>query len=210
MNANFRPINVKRPALSHRLEVWSPKLRRRLTFYCRDTLSLWALLEANPRVATFCERPGYVRTDERTLIADFWLMQDGDVECWALDEAPILMPFDDETAPTLDDIPVRVFTTKTIEAQALWISNWLRMLPYITSNSRFLDHCLFARVRDALNAPQDFYGVERALRPTDPVLVRSAIFELMRTGQICADSLKTAPLHPRMVITLCADMPDEA
>jgi hypothetical protein len=51
------------PRGAHRFEAFSPKLARRLTFYRRSLLEQWVLLEANPAVTIFCERPGYVQID---------------------------------------------------------------------------------------------------------------------------------------------------
>ena len=41
-----------------RIEVFSPKLERRLSLGSRDAWRLWLVLEANPTVASFCERGG--------------------------------------------------------------------------------------------------------------------------------------------------------
>jgi hypothetical protein len=105
MSPLCRPINVKRPALVHRFEAWSPKLSRRLTVYSREAVSLWVLLEADPRVVSFCERPGYVRVNDHTVLADFWLQQDSAPAWWVMAEARALEPFDDAQVPRLDDCP---------------------------------------------------------------------------------------------------------
>lgn len=51
------PDALARPRGAHRFEAFSPKLTRRMTFYCRALLEQWVLLEADPRAITFCERP---------------------------------------------------------------------------------------------------------------------------------------------------------
>jgi hypothetical protein len=50
-------VEVKRRPWQRRIEVFSPKLRRRLTLFSHDAQDAWILLEADPRVQTFCERP---------------------------------------------------------------------------------------------------------------------------------------------------------
>src|SRR5260370_5823487 len=65
------PVALARPRGAHRFEAFSPKLGRRLTLYRRDALEQWILLEANPAVVTFCERPGYVQLDGHRRLADF-------------------------------------------------------------------------------------------------------------------------------------------
>jgi hypothetical protein len=66
------PIALARPRGAHRFEAFSPKLARRVMFYRRALLEQWLLLEANPKVITFCERPGYVLINEDRHLADFW------------------------------------------------------------------------------------------------------------------------------------------
>ncbi|WP_347237583.1 hypothetical protein [Paraburkholderia sp. BL17N1] len=68
-----RPIALARPRGAHRFEAFSPKLARRVMFYRRALLEQWLLLEANPNVITFCERPGYVLINEDRHVADFWV-----------------------------------------------------------------------------------------------------------------------------------------
>jgi hypothetical protein len=68
-----KPIAVARPRNAHRFEVFSPKLKRRLTFYRRCALDQWVLIEADPAISTFCERPGFVLIDRRRYLADFWV-----------------------------------------------------------------------------------------------------------------------------------------
>ncbi|CAE6866208.1 hypothetical protein R75461_08291 [Paraburkholderia nemoris] len=68
-----RPIALERPRGAHRFEAFSPKLARRVMFYRRALLEQWLMLEANPKVVTFCERPGYVLINEDRHLADFWV-----------------------------------------------------------------------------------------------------------------------------------------
>jgi hypothetical protein len=67
------PVALARPRGAHRFEAFSPKLARRVMFYRRPLLEQWLLLEANPTVITFCERPGYVLIDRHRRLADFWV-----------------------------------------------------------------------------------------------------------------------------------------
>jgi hypothetical protein len=67
------PIALARPPGAHRFEAFSSKLARRVMFYRRPLLEQWLLLEADPGVVTFCERPGYVLIDGYRRLADFWV-----------------------------------------------------------------------------------------------------------------------------------------
>ncbi|REE07129.1 hypothetical protein B0G71_7606 [Paraburkholderia sp. BL27I4N3] len=70
-----RPMTLGRPRGARRFEAFSPKLARRAKFYRLALLEQWLLLEANPKVITFCERPGYVLINEDRHLADFCNVQ---------------------------------------------------------------------------------------------------------------------------------------
>src|SRR6266481_6393748 len=65
-------VEVKWRPWQRRIEVFSPKLRRRLTLFSRDAQDAWILLEADPRVQRFCERPAYMGGNAGRML-DFWV-----------------------------------------------------------------------------------------------------------------------------------------
>jgi hypothetical protein len=65
-------MEARRRPWQRRIEVYSPKIQRRLTLFSRDAHDAWLLLEADPDVRTFCERPAYVAGKAGRLI-DFWV-----------------------------------------------------------------------------------------------------------------------------------------
>jgi hypothetical protein len=69
-----RAVETKRPAGSRRIEVFSPKIKHRLTLFSWNTHDAWLLLEADPTVRAFCERPAYV-DGEAGRVLDFWVGQ---------------------------------------------------------------------------------------------------------------------------------------
>jgi hypothetical protein len=69
-----RAVETKRPAGSRRIEIFSPKIKRRLTLFSWNTHDAWLLLEADPTVRAFCERPAYVDGEEGRVL-DFWVDQ---------------------------------------------------------------------------------------------------------------------------------------
>ncbi|MPW11414.1 hypothetical protein GCT19_39010, partial [Paraburkholderia sp. CNPSo 3155] len=82
------PIALARPRGAHRFEAFSPKLARRVMFYRRASLAQWLLLEADPKVITFCERPGYVLINGDRRLADFWVHYVDREEFVVLSELP--------------------------------------------------------------------------------------------------------------------------
>jgi len=55
-----KAVESKRRRGQRRIEVFSPKLNRRVTLFSWDSHDVWLLLEADPTVQAFCERPAYV------------------------------------------------------------------------------------------------------------------------------------------------------
>jgi hypothetical protein len=63
-----QPLALARPRSAHRFEAFSLKLARRVTLYRHVALQQWVLLQANPTVEAFCERPGLSSsTDSKSL-----------------------------------------------------------------------------------------------------------------------------------------------
>jgi hypothetical protein len=116
------PVALVRPRGAHRFEGFSPKLARRLTFYRRGLLEQWLLLEADPMVIVFCERPGYVIVNGRERLADFWVRYVDRQELVILDDT-----FDENHATKshrhLDEagLPIRKVLSADLAAARVWI-----------------------------------------------------------------------------------------
>jgi hypothetical protein len=76
-----KAVESKRRSGQRRIEVFSPKIKRRLTLFSRDSHDAWLLLEADPKVQTFCERPAYVEGDSGRIL-DFWVDRGGHSSFW--------------------------------------------------------------------------------------------------------------------------------
>jgi len=194
----YRPKPIRRSKWVHHYQVWSPKLARRLSLYSRRAIDFWAMLEAHPEITTFCEYPGRIRVDECSRLADFAIRKlDGD-EFIVLDGAA-LSPLGDEEPFLLDPKPVRKIEDAALDAHRTWIANWLQMIPYLTSNGRFLTPGVLTRLSERLSAPKPLVTIERHMLPLDPMITRTAAFELLRRGIVKSDDLINRPLGPRTV-----------
>ena len=78
-----RAVESKRRPGQRRIEVFSPKIKRRLTLFSWDSHDAWLLLEADPTVRAFCERPAYV-DGEAGRVLDFWVDHGGHSRFWVL------------------------------------------------------------------------------------------------------------------------------
>jgi hypothetical protein len=190
------PVPIPRPRGAHRLEVYSLKLGRRASFYRRAALDQWLRLEADPDVESFCERPGFILVDGQRYLADFW------VRYGSAEELVLLSESDEEGAAVrkgrqLDDsqIDIRTVPPAELAAARVWIDNWQRMLPTIVANRGLAAASLMTAIqRFAAAQPRQLLTIEREYATGDPVLVRTAVYELLRTGRLAAPGLHTEAL----------------
>ncbi|PMS34976.1 hypothetical protein B0G57_1128 [Trinickia symbiotica] len=192
---NAEPVALARPRGAHRLEAFSPKLARRVVFYQRTLLEQWLLLEANPTVISFCERPGYVLIDGHRHLVDFWVRYVDRAELVFVSDSKI-----ESNAKTssrdLDGnaFPIRRVAPAELAAACVWTDNWQRMLPYLVANRKLVPPTLPPAIARFVEQPQRLLAVEREFSTGDPVLVRTALFGLLHCGRVSAPELRTQPL----------------
>jgi hypothetical protein len=195
---DFRPVEVNRAPYLHRYELSSPKLERRLTLFSWNAVLLWTAIESHASIVRFCERPGLVRFKGDWQLADFWVQQSDHREFLMLEESPKLSVL--SAAPRLDsDLgqQVRTISNGELQANALWIRNWQQMLPYVVSNRRLVQPQQLARIHEICAAPKMLVDIEAAQLPSDPIVTRSAVFDLTRQGRLLAEDLHSQALGPR-------------
>src|ERR1700709_2534778 len=190
------PIALARPRGAHRFEAFSPKLIRRMTFYRRALLEQWVLLEADPQVITFCERPGYVQINGHDRLADFWVRYVDRDELVILDDNP----GGGDTTQSDRNLDVHTFSIRRVvsaelAAARVWIENWQRMLPCLVANRDLVPPTLPQAIARFVNQPQRLLAIEREFSTGDPVLVRTAVFAaLLHDGRVSATELRRQPL----------------
>ena len=189
------PTALARPRGAHRFEAFSPKLIRRMTFYRRALLEQWVLLEADPQVITFCERPGYVQINGHDRLADFWVRYVDRDELVILDDNP----GGGDTTQSDRNLDVHTSSIRRVvpaelAAARVWIENWQRMLPCLVANRDLVPPTLPQAIARFVNQPQRLLAIEREFSTGDPVLVRTAVFALLHDGRVSAPELQTQPL----------------
>jgi hypothetical protein len=188
------PIPATRPRGARLLEAYSPKLIRRVRFFDHLAFWQWIRLEADPAVSTFCERPARVDRRPDACLIDFWV-QRASTEKLLLIESRYDLPVQD-----VDGLAVDVVPLAELAAARMWISNWARMLPVISATRslvpKSLTHVLLGRVVES----QPLARLERDLLGSDAAIVRGAVFELLRIGQLRAPTLHRQPLDLHLMV----------
>lgn len=189
------PIALVRPRGAHRFEAFSPKLARRVSFNRLSALELWLLLEADPEVIVFCERPGYVLLEGYRRLVDFLVR--------FVDSYKLVILYDLKESGKesrggrdldADALPIRHVTPADLAAARIWTENWQRMLPYLISNRGLVPPALAPRIVDFVGHPQRLLDIEREFSTADSALVRAALFGLLHSGRVKAPDLQTQQL----------------
>jgi hypothetical protein len=184
------PIEMSRRPWQRRIEVYSPKLKRRLTLFSWAAHDAWLLLEADSAVKVFCERPAYLEGAAGRLI-DFWVNSGRHAKFWVLSSA------ESEKAPlpkSVQGVTLRIVRRADLMALERRIQNWSQIVPYRVSFRRFPNARLQTDIFNRLEKPHRLERLEAAFHPLDVATVRAALFELLGTGKIIAPDLDTTPL----------------
>ncbi|MFZ4539502.1 hypothetical protein [Propionivibrio sp.] len=191
------PVESARPKGAGRFECWAPKLKRRVTLFDPFHVRLLTFLESNPRVSAYCERPMYWGLGADQKLTDFWVRAGRREICWIVTSdraAPT-----DELGPS-ENIAVRHIHAKNFASRTIWIDNWMRILPYIAANTRFVSEQLLADIEQATSNAPTLGAIERDFQPQDIVLIRTAVFMLLHRGRLKAEALHKQPLGPGIVL----------
>jgi len=201
------PVEIVREAKLTRFEVWSPKRAQRLTLFSHEALALWVMIEATPSITHFCPYPGFLvldEADQRAQLVDFWVRRDAKDECLLLRDAPRLSVVSRHAArrlPAQWTSALRWIESSELARHEQWVRNWMQILPYLTSNRRLIDAMLLERILEHLGTgTRRLTQIEADEAPTDPMVTRTAVFELIRVGRIEAPALRTEPLRGALAL----------
>jgi hypothetical protein len=185
-----KPIEVSRRPRQRRIEVYSPKLKRRITLFSWAAHDAWLLLEADPAIKVFCERPAYLEGDAGRLI-DFWVSRGRHAKFW------IVSPTEPEKLAfprSAHGVSVQVLRRADLMALDRRIENWSQILPYRVSFARYPNGRLQKEIFNRLDKPHRLERLEAAFHPLDVASVRAALFELLASGKIIAPDLDSKAL----------------
>ena len=195
----IRGLPFSCPAGRRRIEVFCPKIGRRLSLGGYDAYRTWLVIEANPQIVTFCERPTYV-DGPRSPVIDFWVQLRGEPpgEFWIVEGLPRSSPKLASTPPErhshLHDLPVRYISRADLIGWSIPIANWARIIPYLVSHRRYRDALLEQQIMAFLNEDESADSVLAHFAQRDETTVQAALFQLLAEGRVISTDLACAPL----------------
>ena len=183
-------MSASRPHGARLLTAFSPKLGRTVRAFDHVGFEQWIRLETDPAVIAFCEHPRRVGTTDDGRLIDFWVARRDQEEMLVIErgQGAAKLP------SSVQDIPLRLVPAAELAAGAVWISNWLRMIPVINATRGLTPKALVRSALSLVRRPLALSYIEHELSVGDPAVVRGAIFELLRTGQLMAPILHTQAL----------------
>lgn len=194
-----RAVSFSRPASRRRIEVFSPKISRRLSLGGYDAYRTWLVIEANPLISTFCERPTFVDGPGGQVV-DFWVQlgRERAGEFWMVEgiarQAPDAGVPPPEKFSVLDGLPVRYINRADLLAWSIPIANWARITPYLVSHKRYKDMLLEQSIVAFLNQFEPLDTLLERFAQRDETTVQAALFSLLAEGRVVSPDLATAPL----------------
>ncbi len=198
-----QPLPLPAAGWRRRLEVFSPKLARRLSLGSYDAWRCWIAIEANPAVTSFCERPVRMAGRNSAMI-DFWVQLHGapDGEFWLLWNPPSDAGTADSSTDStghpapkrLHDHPVRLITPEVIASWEVPVANWGQIVPVLVSYRGYrkplLEQSIVVQLAQYTALDELIHHFGRA----DPDEVAASLYWLVAIGRVRSPDLGAQPL----------------
>jgi hypothetical protein len=183
-----------RPYKCHRYDLFGPKIQRRLFLYGNNSLNAWIMLESDPLVQAYCERPIYVQDSKPKRVVDFWVKQAAGEQLWLLTNRPRQPEAEQEDVAFNAWAAANGFGLKWLDGSALaerdqFLKNWGTVLHYLEQNQPRLSPRLLGAVAEHVGPGETLGGLERGIAGEDPQLVRAAAFKLLHEGKLRCDTI---------------------
>ena len=194
----YRPLALPGGASRRRLEVFSPKLARRLSLSSYDAWRCWLALEANPAVSAFCERPARLN-GATSPILDFWvaLRDQPDGEFWLL----VGDPEESASSSGAADLPRQVYgrllrpiTAALLSSLAIPLANWAQIVPFLVSFRGHRQPLLEQSIVVELASWTSLGTLLERFAEHDAAAVQASLFWLVAGGRVVSPDLAGAPL----------------
>lgn len=203
-----QPLPLPQASWRRRLEVFSPKLERRLSLGSYTAWRCWVAIEANPAITKFCERPARV-AGKNSAMLDFWVQLHTDPrgEFWLLEDDPendpeggtqaAVGPNHGQVPPPrrLHERPVRAITTAVLASWDIPVANWAQILPYLVSFRGYRQALLEQSVVVQLARYTRMDELIASFSEHDASQVQASLFFLVASGRVRSPDLATAALN---------------
>lgn len=197
-----------RPYNSHRYDVFGPKLNRSLTLFGRAALDTWILLEADPNVICYCERPIGVPDEKPKRIIDFWARSKNGEEFLFLlsnsEETKGLGKPDSIPAFTAwaqhEGISLSFVNPDLNPKPKFLLANWGWIIRDISAFGKFCSPTLVENLFKSIRSPISFANLAQNFEDVDPILVRIATYALLHQGRIQCQALERELLEPSTIV----------
>lgn len=167
----------------------------------------WLVIEANPAIESFIERPAPVRERGSALI-DFWVRLRGsnEGEFWLIErdrtastkEQPQGEGGEDTTPPSaVHGLPVRQVRQADLLAWSVPISNWSRIVPDLVTHRAYRDSLLEQKIVVYLGNERTLDEVLGEFANGDSTSTQAALFFLVAGGRVVSSDLAVFPLGGR-------------
>ena len=197
-----------RPHKSHRYDVFGPKIERNLTLFGLAQVHTWLLLESDPSVLSYCERPMVAPETKPKLVIDFWAGYAGRDELWIVSRNPApaadigtAMPAFAQWADA-NKYKVRQLSPPGAVEDKVYLDNWGTIVRELSANRRYLKPALLQSVREILEQPRPIAALCSLMPHEDPVLVRVAAYSLLHSGFASCVDIAVMPLGPASLLEL--------
>lgn len=199
------PQSNRRPFGSHRFDAWSPKAARRVTLFGQRSLRAWVAIEADSTISHFCERPLVVESSKPTRVIDFWVQRtSSEEELWILlrttecsTDEPVVSSAFQQWSQTQGFTP-RLLPPEEPAMTDEQFQNWGTVLRYLAANRKLLTEDLINGVQQACDAGVGLGALEHRFQHHDPILVRTALFQLLHRGAVRTTEFTSTLIHPSM------------
>jgi hypothetical protein len=197
-----------RPYKSHRYDLFGPKIQRMLTLFGRAQVNTWILLESDPLVLSYCERPIIVPDTKPKLVVDFWASYAGRDELWLISRDPDPGASIESSLPAFaqwaraNKYEIRQLPPPDDVRGKVYLENWGTIVRDLSANRRYLKPALLKSVREVLKQQRPIGALCSLLPEEDPVLVRVAAYSMLHSGAASCADIATRELGPASLLEL--------
>lgn len=191
-----------RPYKSHRYDPFGPKINRMLTLFSRAQVDTWLLLESDPFVLSYCERPIVVPDTKPKLVVDFWASYAERDELWLISHDPDPTSHIEARLPAFaqwagaNNYKIRQLPPPDQAQGKVYLENWGTIVRDLSANRRYIKPTLLKSVREVLEQPLPIAALCSLLPQEDPVLVRVAAYSLLHSGAATCTDIASNLLGP--------------